>query len=98
MPPSDETQPSKMEGFPDHPVAEFLFQLTKMLSDDNTHYIEWIHGECTLLFPSFLEKSSTTTTPHTTNAYTNAIIDSLWSVRKGQRIDDNDVFPILHAP
>lgn len=26
---------------PPHPVAEFLFQLTKMLTDDNKEYIEW---------------------------------------------------------
>ena len=28
-------------GAPPHPVAEFLFQLTKMLTDDNSRYIEW---------------------------------------------------------
>ena len=28
-------------GAPHHPVAEFLFQLTKMLTDNNTKYIEW---------------------------------------------------------
>ena len=28
-------------GAPPHPVAEFLFQLTKMLTDNNTKYIEW---------------------------------------------------------
>jgi hypothetical protein len=26
---------------PPHPVAEFLFQLTKMLTDDNKEFIEW---------------------------------------------------------
>lgn len=26
---------------PPHPVAEFLFQLTKMLTDNNSKYIEW---------------------------------------------------------
>ena len=26
---------------PPHPVAEFLFQLTKMLTDNNGRYIEW---------------------------------------------------------
>ena len=29
---------------PPHPVAEFLFQLTKMLTDNNTEYIEWKHA------------------------------------------------------
>lgn len=28
-------------GAPLHPVAEFLFQLTKMLTDTNTEFIEW---------------------------------------------------------
>lgn len=26
---------------PPHPIAEFLFQLTKMLTDDNREFIEW---------------------------------------------------------
>lgn len=29
---------------PHHPVAEFLYQLTKMLTDDNTQVIEWTSG------------------------------------------------------
>ena len=29
---------------PLHPVAEFLFQLTKMLTDANSDYIEWRNG------------------------------------------------------
>ena len=29
---------------PLHPVAEFLFQLTKMLTDPNSDYIEWRNG------------------------------------------------------
>lgn len=29
---------------PPHPVAEFLFQLTKMLTDNNSKYIEWHHA------------------------------------------------------
>jgi len=29
---------------PHHPVAEFLYQLTKMLTDDNTQVIEWTAG------------------------------------------------------
>ena len=28
-------------GAPLHPVAEFLFQLTKMLTDNNTEFLEW---------------------------------------------------------
>ena len=28
-------------GAPLHPVAEFLFQLTKMLTENNTEFIEW---------------------------------------------------------
>ena len=27
---------------PDHPIAEFLYQLTKMLTDDNSEIIEWV--------------------------------------------------------
>ena len=27
-----------------HPVAEFLYQLTKMLTDDNSEIIEWVDG------------------------------------------------------
>ena len=29
---------------PPHAIAEFLFQLTKMLTDNNTKYIEWRDG------------------------------------------------------
>jgi hypothetical protein len=29
---------------PHYPVAEFLFQLTKMLTDDNKEFIEWKHA------------------------------------------------------
>lgn len=36
------TNPMVMHmGAPPHPVAEFLFQLTKMLTDNNSEYIEW---------------------------------------------------------
>ena len=39
------TSPSFMLGSgPPHPIAEFLFQLTKMLTDNNTKYIEWRDG------------------------------------------------------
>ena len=39
------TSPSFMLGSgPPHPIAEFLFQLTKMLTDNNTTYIEWRDG------------------------------------------------------
>ena len=33
-----------MSAPPHHPVAEFLFQLTKMLTDDNSEFIEWKHS------------------------------------------------------
>ena len=36
---------------PPHPVAEFLFQLTKMLTDDNKEYIEWRKGSIYVLDP-----------------------------------------------
>lgn len=33
-----------MVSTPHHPIPEFLYQLTKMLTDDNTTYIEWKEG------------------------------------------------------
>lgn len=33
-----------MVATPHHPIPEFLYQLTKMLTDDNTTYIEWKEG------------------------------------------------------
>lgn len=34
-----------------HPVAEFLYQLTKMLTDDNIQYIEWVNGRIEVYDP-----------------------------------------------
>lgn len=41
---------------PPHPVAEFLFQLTKMLTDDNKDYIEWRKASIFVTDPPGLEK------------------------------------------
>ncbi|KAL3795636.1 hypothetical protein HJC23_002043 [Cyclotella cryptica] len=41
---------------PHHPVAEFLFQLTKMLTDDNSEYIEWKNSSILVHDPPGLEK------------------------------------------
>eukprot|EP00985_Skeletonema_marinoi_P004409 scaffold1925_cov155-Skeletonema_marinoi.AAC.3 len=41
---------------PPHPVAEFLFQLTKMLTDDNKQYIEWRKASIFVTDPPGLEK------------------------------------------
>jgi len=41
---------------PPHPVAEFLFQLTKMLTDDNKEYIEWRKASIFVTDPPGLEK------------------------------------------
>lgn len=41
---------------PPHPVAEFLFQLTKMLTDNNSEYIEWRHASIFVHDPPGLEK------------------------------------------
>jgi hypothetical protein len=38
-----------------HPVAEFLYQLTKMLTDDNTEVVEWLDGRIKVHFPERLE-------------------------------------------
>jgi hypothetical protein len=43
-------------GAPPHPVAEFLFQLTKMLTDDNSRYIEWRNASIFVHDPPGLEK------------------------------------------
>eukprot|EP00533_Pseudo-nitzschia_delicatissima_P004263 CAMPEP_0116102802 /NCGR_PEP_ID=MMETSP0327-20121206/13547_1 /TAXON_ID=44447 /ORGANISM="Pseudo-nitzschia delicatissima, Strain B596" /LENGTH=460 /DNA_ID=CAMNT_0003594873 /DNA_START=31 /DNA_END=1413 /DNA_ORIENTATION=+ len=40
---------------PHHPVAEFLYQLTKMLTDDNNEIIEWVEGRIKVHFPERLE-------------------------------------------
>jgi len=38
-----------------HPVAEFLYQLTKMLTDDNSEIIEWVDGRIKVHHPERLE-------------------------------------------
>lgn len=38
-----------------HPVAEFLYQLTKMLTDENTEVIEWVDGRIKVNYPDRLE-------------------------------------------
>jgi hypothetical protein len=38
-----------------HPIAEFLYQLTKMLTDDNSEIIEWLDGRIKVHYPERLE-------------------------------------------
>lgn len=38
-----------------HPVAEFLYQLTKMLTDDNSEIVEWSEGRIKVHYPERLE-------------------------------------------
>lgn len=38
-----------------HPIAEFLYQLTKMLTDDNSEIIEWADGRIKVHHPERLE-------------------------------------------
>jgi hypothetical protein len=38
-----------------HPVAEFLYQLTKMLTDNNNEIIEWVEGRIKVHHPERLE-------------------------------------------
>jgi hypothetical protein len=38
-----------------HPIAEFLYQLTKMLTDDNSEIIEWSDGRIRVHHPERLE-------------------------------------------
>lgn len=38
-----------------HPIAEFLYQLTKMLTDDNSEIIEWVDGRIKVHHPERLE-------------------------------------------
>ena len=42
---------------PPHPVAEFLFQLTKMLTDNNSEFIEWSNASIYVHDPPGLEKN-----------------------------------------
>lgn len=54
--PTDNAMLLKMSAPPHHPVAEFLFQLTKMLTDDNKEFIEWKGGGILVHDPPGLEK------------------------------------------
>jgi hypothetical protein len=38
-----------------HPIAEFLYQLTKLLTDDNSEIIEWADGRIKVHHPERLE-------------------------------------------
>jgi hypothetical protein len=40
---------------PHHPIAEFLYQLTKMLTDNNKEIIEWTGGKIKVHYPGRLE-------------------------------------------
>lgn len=40
---------------PHHPIAEFLYQLTKMLQDDNSEIVEWSQGRIKVHSPTRLE-------------------------------------------
>ncbi|KAL3783778.1 hypothetical protein ACHAWO_007604 [Cyclotella atomus] len=46
----------QMAAPPHYPVAEFLFQLTKMLTDDNKRFVEWMHASIVVHDPPGLEK------------------------------------------
>jgi hypothetical protein len=50
----NDRQESATKPHPHHAVAEFLFQLTKMLQDDNRVYIEWINGKIEVHDPQAL--------------------------------------------
>jgi hypothetical protein len=58
--PAPAQDPSRTPEMPDrgsqhHPVAEFLYQLTKMLTDDNSEIIEWVEGRIKVHHPERLE-------------------------------------------
>ena len=40
---------------PHHPIAEFLYQLTKMLTEDNDEVVEWTNGKIRVHHPGRLE-------------------------------------------
>lgn len=46
----------QMGGAPLHPVAEFLFQLTKMLTENNNEFIEWRNASIFVHDPPGLER------------------------------------------
>jgi HSF-type DNA-binding len=53
---SEETGGSMDDGSGQHhPIAEFLYQLTKMLTDDNNEIIEWVDGRIKVHYPERLE-------------------------------------------
>lgn len=52
---ADESKDDGDEQSPHHPIAEFLYQLTKMLQDDNDEVIEWTQGRIRVHFPDRLE-------------------------------------------
>jgi len=49
----DEGDPNS--SVPNHPIAEFLYQLTKMLSDNNEEIVEWTNGRIKVHYPDRLE-------------------------------------------
>ena len=51
----DSREGSDPSDTPHHPIAEFLYQLTKMLQDDNDEIIEWSHGRIKVHYPERLE-------------------------------------------
>jgi hypothetical protein len=60
LPPTDENQEqlpslSGSGSTPHHPIAEFLYQLTKMLTDDNNEIVEWTSGKIRVHHPERLE-------------------------------------------
>lgn len=57
VPAQDQSKAPEMpdRGSQHHPVAEFLYQLTKMLSDDNSEIIEWVEGRIKVHHPERLE-------------------------------------------
>jgi hypothetical protein len=46
-----------MVATPHHPIPEFLYQLTKMLTDDNSTYIEWKEGRIFVYDPPALAEN-----------------------------------------
>lgn len=54
-PPGPETTDLPDRGSQHHPVAEFLYQLTKMLTDENSEIIEWVEGRIKVHHPERLE-------------------------------------------
>ena len=60
LPPSGNGEPIlpptlNSSGIPHQPIAEFLYQLTKMLSDNNDEIVEWNNGRIKVHYPDRLE-------------------------------------------